>query len=145
MKTLIIFLFAFASTTAVAADCRLYRYIAEVTQVYDGDSITVNVDLGFHTWIHGEKLRLYGINSPEVQSRGNLKVSDEEKVRGIIARDALREKILGKEVEICTIKYKTSNKDKKGKYGRYLAEIFFEGRNINEWLVENDYAEFKEY
>ena len=39
----------------------LYQYNAVVTSVYDGDSCTVDIDLGLHTWIHGEKIRLIRI------------------------------------------------------------------------------------
>lgn len=109
------------------AHCGLYAYKAEVTEVYDGDTITANVDLGFNTWRRDEKLRLYGIDAPEVRG--------EERPQGLISRDALRAKILGKDVIICTIK------DKTGKYGRYLAEVYLDGANINAWLIENDYAE----
>ena len=57
-----------------------------------------------------QKIRLLGINTPEV--RGS------EKSQGIISRDALRQRILGKVVIIKT------SKDKKGKYGRWLGEVF---------------------
>lgn len=109
------------------AHCGLYAYKAEVTEVYDGDTITADVDLGFNTWRRDEKLRLFGIDAPEVRG--------EERPQGLISRDALRAKILGKDVIVCTIK------DKTGKYGRYLAEIYLDGTNINAWLVENNYAE----
>ena len=45
----------------------LYHYKAFVTQVYDGDTVTVDIDLGLHTWMKGEKLRLYRINAPELR------------------------------------------------------------------------------
>ena len=73
------------------------------------------------------KLRLYGINTPEI--RGH------EREIGLLARNALRKKILGKEVIIQT------KKDTTGKYGRYLATVFFEGENINQWLLDNKFAE----
>ena len=42
----------------------LYKYLAKVTFVYDGDTVTVDMDLGLKTWIHNEKLRLARINTP---------------------------------------------------------------------------------
>ena len=108
-----------------------YLYEANVTEVYDGDTITVDIDLGLGTWVHSEKLRLHRINAPEVRG--------ESRPQGIASRDWLREQVLGKEVIVQTIK------DKKGKYGRYLAEVWLEGQNINDLLVENGFAEFKEY
>ena len=108
-----------------------YTYKAVITSVYDGDTVTADIDLGFHVWLHGEKLRLARINTPEV--RGN------ERKQGLVSRDWLREKIDGKQVII------KSRKDKKGKYGRYLVELFFDNVNINDELVNQELAEYKEY
>ncbi|MEO0636595.1 MAG: thermonuclease family protein [Pseudomonadota bacterium] len=108
-------------------DCGLYAYRAIITEVYDGDTVTADVDLGFKTWRRDERLRLYGIDAPEVRGA--------ERSEGLSARDALRRRVLGEDVVICTIK------DKTGKYGRYLAEIFLDGENINDWLVAEGYAE----
>ncbi len=107
----------------------MYEYKATVTKVYDGDTITVDFDLGFGIILKKQKIRLLGINTPEV--RGS------EKPQGIISRDALRQRILGKVVTIKT------SKDKKGKYGRWLGEVFVEDENINQWLITEGYA--KEY
>ncbi len=114
----------------------LYQYKAFVTKVYDGDTITVEIDLGFKTLVKGEKVRLNRINAPEV--RGD---SREE---GLKSRDYLRELILNNEIILETVK------DKKGKYGRYLGEVFLkqengEWLNINNDLVDKGFAEFKEY
>ncbi|CAM3274392.1 thermonuclease family protein [Aequorivita lipolytica] len=103
----------------------MYHYKAKIIAVYDGDTVTALVDLGFlHT--QEMKLRLYGINTPEIRG--------EEKEQGIIARDILREMILDKEVQI------RSYKDKQGKYGRYLANIMLGDLDVNIWLVDNGYA-----
>lgn len=108
----------------------MYEYNAIVTDVYDGDTITVNIDLGFHSWLKKVKIRLYGINAPEVRG--------DEKEQGKITRDKLREMILDKSVIIKTYK------DKKGKYGRWLAEVCIEYNdeiiNINQKLVADGYA-----
>ncbi|MEZ4746097.1 MAG: thermonuclease family protein [Calditrichia bacterium] len=112
-----------------------YHYQAIVTSVYDGDTCTVDIDLGFSMWIKGEKLRLFRINAPEIRGA--------EREKGLVSRDFLRELIDGKEILVETIK------DKKGKYGRYLAEIWLETPggwlNINTHLVENGQAVFAEY
>ena len=107
------------------------KYPAEVTSVYDGDTITVAIDLGFDI-VKTEKIRLHGINAPEV--RGS------ERYEGLKSRDALRQKILHKSIELETFKG-----DKKGKYGRTLGIIWLDDENINNWLVQNDYAEARQY
>jgi len=104
----------------------MYTYKAEVTSVYDGDTITATVDLGFRSF-RVMRFRLWGIDTPELRGP--------EREQGLIVRDIVRAKILGKFV---TIK---SYKDKTGKYGRYLAEIILEdGTNLNDWLVANGHA-----
>lgn len=114
----------------------VYLYNAYVDSVYDGDTITVTIDLGLKTFINGEKIRLFGINAPEIRGR--------ERSEGLKSRDFLRDQILGKDIVIRTIK------DKKGKYGRYLGELFLEketGRyiNINDLLVKKGFAKEKKY
>ena len=114
----------------------LYNYKAIVTSVYDGDTCTVDLDLGLHVWIRDEKIRLHRINAPELRGK--------ERPKGILSRDFLKEQIEGKEITIETIK------DKKGKYGRYLGEIWVEDKsgksiNINDLMVKKGFAEYKEY
>lgn len=89
----------------------LYFYKAIIRSVYDGDTATADIDLGFNCWMKNEKLRFYGIDTPEI--RGS---SEEEKEKAIQARDWVREQILDKEVIIKSYG--------KGKYGRYLVEIW---------------------
>lgn len=114
----------------------LYHYKAKIVEVYDGDTCTIDIDLGLHTWIKGEKIRLTRINAPEL--RGT------ERTKGLKSRDFLRSLILNKEVFIETIK------DKKEKYGRYLAEVWLENDkgkfiNINDEMVKNGFAKYQKY
>ena len=69
----------------------------------------------------------------------NKYLRDKEREQGLISRDRLRDKILDKDIVIKTIK------DKSGKYGRYLGIIYFDGVNINDWLVEEGLAVKAEY
>lgn len=109
-----------------------YWYKATVVSVYDGDSIRVNIDLGFGHWWKGEdgkgvKLRLSGIDTPELRG--------EERDQGLVVRDKLRELIDGKEIFIKT------EKDATGKYGRYLATVVtLDGMDVNEYLLLNGLA-----
>ena len=107
----------------------LYCDKAKVVDVYDGDSITIEADLG----CQGKremKLRLFGIDTPELRGM--------ERPQGLKARDFLRDLILEKEVYINSIK------DKQGKYGRYLATVYLEKDkeliNINHYLVDSNHA-----
>lgn len=114
----------------------LYFYKANVTAVYDGDTITVDIDLGLKTIIKGEKIRLHRINAPEMRGP--------EKEKGKESRDFLRSLILDNEIFLETIK------DKKGKYGRYLGEIHVEKSPgkfvlVNDLMVKKGYAVYKDY
>ena len=81
MRTVSASLVAVLTTPALAEPaCGLYEYKATITDVHDGDTVTADVDLGFHTWIHEEKFRLLGIDAPEVTGA--------TKAAGIVARDA---------------------------------------------------------
>ncbi len=108
-----------------------FIYRARVVSVYDGDTITCEIDLGLNIILHNQKIRLYGINAPELKK--------EERPAGLKSRDALRERILGKEVLLYTVK------DKKGKYGRLLARVIYEGECMNDWLVSTNHAIYKTY
>ena len=113
----------------------MYEYNAVVVGVYDGDTITVDVDLGLHAWVRGEKLRLYGINAPEV--RGS------ERQEGLRSRDWLRDRLpIGQAIRINTVK------DRTGKYGRYLAIVYADREteiSVNCELVTAGLASYAEY
>lgn len=102
----------------------MYEYSAIVTKEHDGDTIKVDVDLGFGVWWKDVDLRLMGLNAPELDT-----------VAGKIAQTALATHLpLGTSVVIRT------EKDKQEKYGRYLATIIVGDLNINQWLLDNGYA-----
>ena len=108
-----------------------YCYKAFVTKCYDGDTITCDIEVGFGIVLRKQKIRLFGINTPEVRG--------EEKEQGYISRDFLRNKILEKDILLYTIK------DKKGKYGRMLGIIYFNDVNMNKLLVDEDLAKIAYY
>lgn len=102
-----------------------YEYNATVLRVVDGDTVDVEVDLGFHIFIQ-MKLRLIGVNAPELKEDA-----------GKVARDALTVLLpFGKQVTINTVR------DRQEKYGRYLATIHTSGlsESVNDWLVDKGYA-----
>jgi len=105
----------------------MYTYKAKIISVYDGDTVTALVDLGFR--INFEmKIRLTGIDAPELRGI--------EKPQGLISRDRLRELILNKEVILHT------ERDKQEKFGRWLGTIFLpkEKISVNEMLIKEGLA-----
>ena len=108
----------------------MYEYKCKLVKVVDGDTIDVDIDLGFGVWMRNQRIRLYGIDTPE--SRTSDKV---EKVYGNAAKD-----FLVKWTDAGDLTLKTF-KDDKGKFGRILGEIWFGGTyNINQILVDNHHA-----
>lgn len=105
----------------------IYYYKAFVTKVYDGDTVTVDIDLGFGLQLNKQVLRLSNIDTPEIRG--------DERFDGIISKNIVSDLILGKSVMIKT------DKDTKGKYGRWLAEIYIDDLNVNEYLINEGYAE----
>jgi endonuclease YncB( thermonuclease family) len=100
-----------------------------VIKVYDGDSITIasRVNQLKNDTIYKFNIRLNRIDSPEIRTNNII-----EKEYAIKIRDLLSEKIMNKMVNIKILKT--------DKYGRYLAEISYKKININNWLLEHNYA-----
>ena len=97
-------------------------YDAVCVRVVDGDTIKVDWDLGAGVWLRNETLRLYGIDAPELRGQ--------ERPKGQEARKWLADLIEGKPITIRTLK------DKKGKYGRYLATVWFGDHNVNQRMIQ---------
>ena len=87
-----------------------YFYHAKIVKVYDGDTCTCEIDLGFNI-TRKVKIRLVGINTPEIRTKDL-----EEKKAGYKSRDWLAERILNKKVLLHTAK--------QGKFGRWLGTIW---------------------
>jgi micrococcal nuclease len=105
----------------------LWHYRAVILSAYDADTCAASVDLGFDIRIN-LTLRLLNVWAPEVTLRGTTTEADKRK--GLYARDALRERVVNEHVIIQT------EKDRKEKYGRYLATIWHQEQNVNEWITQ---------
>ena len=104
----------------------MYEYSCQVTRVVDGDTIDVDLDLGFNIH-HKCRVRLYGIDTPESRTRDK-----DEKARGKLAAKFLKDAISnGKHVIL-----QTQLKDSKGKFGRVLASVIVDGIDINQQMIE---------
>ena len=108
----------------------MYEYRCKVVKIIDGDTVDVDIDLGFGVWLHKERVRLYGINTPETRTR-DLK----EKQAGIVAKKRLQELI-----DDSGGKFRIQSHGI-GKYGRCLGTLFIDDTNINVLLLEEGLAE----
>ena len=101
---------------------------AKVIKVYDGDTITVAAKLPFDdSPIYRFSVRLRNIDSPEIKGE-----SEKECNLAIQSRDALHTLIFGKIIEL--------RNNGKEKYGRLLADLYYNEIHINKWMVDNGYA-----
>ena len=64
----------------------MYEYKAKILRVVDGDTVDVDIDLGFGVWLRNERVRIMGIDTPESRTRDK-----QEKKFGLLAKERLKE------------------------------------------------------
>lgn len=102
-----------------------------MVRVVDGDTIDVDIDLGFYVWIRKQRIRLLDIDAPEVRG--------ESKEAGLAASEYLKGLIDGKTVIIRTAKGK-DGVDRDDSFGRWLATIYLDGLDVNEEMMRAGHA-----
>jgi micrococcal nuclease len=107
----------------------MYEYRCEIVKIIDGDTIDVDIDLGFGIWMRNERVRLYGIDTPESRTRDL-----EEKKYGLAAKEFLTKWLSAGNITLKT------HKDAEGKFGRILGELWYNDVNINQKLIEEHHA-----
>ena len=108
-------------------------YDARLVKVVDGDTVDVDIDLGFGIKLTNERVRIMGIDTPE--SRTSDKV---EKVFGLAAKNRLKELLHGGCVLITTEDKK--GEDEVGKFGRVLGDFAVGEKTVTEILIEEGHA-----
>ena len=94
----------------------MYEYKVNIIKVIDGDTVDVDIDLGFGIWMKDERVRIMGIDTPESRTRDKV-----EKKFGLAAKARLKE-ILGKKSVLAT-QINKDGEDMKGKFGRILGDF----------------------
>ena len=112
----------------------MYEYRCKVLKVIDGDTVDIDIDLGFGTWIRNERVRIMGIDTPESRTSNDI-----EKKFGLAAKSRLQE-LLG-ETAILKTQVNKKGEDMKGKFGRILGNFATEdGRSCADILCEEGHA-----
>lgn len=109
------------------------EYKVKVLKIVDGDTVDVDIDLGFGIVLTDERVRIMGIDTPE--SRTSDKV---EKIFGLASKHRLKE-LLDKEAILITFDDK-NGEDMKGKFGRILGDFKVGDRTVTEILIEEGHA-----
>lgn len=109
-----------------------FIYNCIVDRVVDGDTVDVNIDLGFHTWLMKRRIRLLGVDTPECRTR-----DDVEKQFGFLAKSITE--------GFCPIGAKIlieTELDNDDKFGRILGILWVENGtvNVNQFLLDGRYA-----
>ena len=111
----------------------MYQYRCKINKVIDGDTVDIDLDLGFNIILAKQRVRMIGIDTPESRT-----TNEEERIRGILSKKKLSEKLPEGSWQKVNTSKSDSNDDK---FGRILGEFILEDNtNVNTWLIENNYA-----
>jgi micrococcal nuclease len=110
-------------------------YKCKILRIVDGDTVDIDIDLGFGMWMHKERVRMMGIDTPE--SRTSDKT---EKVFGLASKERLKEMLPIGSTQILKTEIDKSGEDAKGKFGRILGDFLIEGKRVSEILIEEGHA-----
>ena len=111
----------------------MYEYRARLVKVVDGDTVDVDIDLGFGIWMKDERVRIMGIDTPESRTRDKV-----EKLFGKAASARVKE-LLDEDIILKT-QIARDGEDMKGKYGRILGDFIVGDKMLTDILVEEGYA-----
>ena len=104
----------------------MFEYQCKIVKVIDGDTADVDIDLGFGVWMKKQRVRFYGVDTPE--SRTSDK---EEKVYGLMAKEFVLSHL-----PIGSTQVLRTKKDGVGKYGRILGEFVVDDTTLNQLLID---------
>ena len=114
----------------------MYEYKCKIDRVVDGDTVDVDIDLGFGIWLRKERVRLYGIDTPESRTRDL-----EEKKYGLVAKSYVQSFL-----PVGSMQTLKTQKDDKGKFGRILGEFIVydamtdSSRTLNQIMIDRHYG-----
>ena len=106
----------------------MHEYSCVITKIIDGDTVDVDIDLGFDCWLRKQRIRLYGIDTPESRTRDK-----QEKRYGLAAKRFVENFIPVGSSAILKTK-------EKGKYGRYLGDMKVGSKWLCKALLDNHHA-----
>ena len=112
----------------------MHEYKVNILRVVDGDTVDVDIDLGFGMWLRKERVRVMGIDTPESRTSDKM-----EKVFGLAAKNRLIS-LLGAEAILHT-QVSKKGEDMKGKFGRVLGNfVSLNGEKCAAVLIREGHA-----
>lgn len=113
----------------------MYEYRVKVLKIVDGDTVDVDIDLGFGIVLKDERVRLMGIDTPESRTRDKV-----EKQFGLAAKNRVKELLANKSGPILKTQINKKGEDMKGKFGRILGDFKVNGKRVTEILAEEGHC-----
>jgi len=113
----------------------MYEYKCKILRVVDGDTVDIDIDLGFGIWMHKERVRMMGIDTPESRTRDKV-----EKAFGLASKARLKELLPVGSIQVLKTEIDRSGEDKKGKFGRILGDFIIEDKRATDILIEEGHA-----
>ena len=111
----------------------MYQYKCKINKVLDGDTVDIDLDLGFNIVLANQRVRMAGVDTPESRT-----TNKEEKPRGVLSKKKLAEKLPIGSWQVIETQRSDNNDDK---FGRILGVFILEdGTKVNDWLIQNNYA-----
>jgi len=107
---------------------KMYEYKATIIKIVDGDTVDVDIDLGFDVWVRRQRIRLFGIDTPECRTRNKA-----EKAHGLLAKAYVQKAFIVGRIYALTTK-------EKGKFGRFLGEFKTGKGAITKLLIKEKLA-----
>ena len=105
----------------------MFEYNCTIVRVVDGDTVDVDIDLGFGVWLKKQRIRFHGVDTPESRTRDL-----EEKKHGLAAKAFVEGHL-----PVGSIRTLTTVKDKVGKYGRILGKFKAWDAQTDAWVNLN--------
>jgi micrococcal nuclease len=104
----------------------MYEYNCKIVRIIDGDTVDVDIDLGFAVWLNKQRIRLFGVDTPESRTRDAV-----EKKFGIMAKNFVKGRLPVGSMQIL----RTRLDDSRGKFGRILGEFVLDDTTLNQLLI----------
>tara|TARA_E500000178_G_scaffold320894_1_gene344356 strand:- start:140 stop:574 length:435 start_codon:yes stop_codon:yes gene_type:complete len=96
----------------------MYEYNSVIRKIVDGDTVDVDIDLGFGVWLKDQRIRLHGIDTPECRTR-----DAEEKIFGLAAKNFVISSLPVGSNQILKTVINKDGEDVRGKFGRILGDF----------------------
>ena len=114
----------------------MYEYNSIIRYVVDGDTVDVDIDLGFGVWLRDQRVRLYGIDTPESRTRDLT-----EKLFGFAAKDFVKGLLPVGSNQILKTFIGKDGEDMRGKFGRILGDFFInDGKMLVKTMITEGYG-----